>query len=168
MSLTFESLLNRDDVDIDVEAGSKKHALQLLSQRLAESAPEVPADDVFDALIERERWGCTATEGGVAVPHARLETVERATAVLLRLQEPIDFDSPQDEKVDLLFAFIVPDSTNDADTEALRVLTQRMLNPTLIEALRRGDDRAALFDALKADDNRAARQSAHDLALRGT
>ncbi|MEL6216183.1 MAG: PTS sugar transporter subunit IIA [Pseudomonadota bacterium] len=164
MPLTFQSLLSTDNVFIDVEAGSKKHALQILSQRLTEAAPATSSDDIFDALLERERWGCTATEGGVAVPHARLQGVFEPCACVLRLGAPIDFDSPQDEKVDILFGFIVADDADEAATEQLRLLTQRVLDASLIQALREAPDSPALFDVLKHDDHAAERLAASQLA----
>ncbi|MEM6817371.1 MAG: PTS sugar transporter subunit IIA [Pseudomonadota bacterium] len=164
MPLTFQSLLSTENVFIDVEAGSKKHALQILSQRLSDTAPAISSDDIFDALLERERWGCTATEGGVAVPHARLAGVIDACACVLRLRAPIDFDSPQDEKVDILFGFIVADDADETVTEQLRLLTQRILDSSLIQALREAPEPMALFDVLKHDDDAAERLAASQLA----
>ena len=160
MSRTFQSLLRADDVYVDVEVGSKKHALQLLSQRLSEAAADVTADAVFDGLVERERWGCTAAEGGVAVPHARLDATERPLAVLLRLAEPIDFDGPQAEMVDILFGFIVPESATPSDAEDLKELTERVLDGSLVRTLRDAPDGRAIYAALQQDDGRAAHQAA--------
>lgn len=165
MPRTFESLLTVDSVYTDVEAGSKKHALQLLSGLLAQAVPEVPADDVFDSLIERERWGCTAAEGGLALPHARVAGTDQCRAVLLRLAEPIDFDGPHDEQVDLLFGFIMPDATSDEDNNDLRELTRRMLNPTLIDNLREAANQADIYSVLREDDLSEQRRTAHQLSL---
>ena len=58
-------------VRCSVEARSKKHALELVSQLLAEPEDELTPSDLFCSLIQRERLGCTGLGQGVALPHGR-------------------------------------------------------------------------------------------------
>ena len=125
--------------------------LQLLSEELAkELSEDTSDDDVFHALLERERLGCTASSGGVALPHARLDGVEAPLAVMLRLAAPIDFDSTDATDVDVLFGFLVPVQTSDDDVRDIHRLTGSILNEGLIDDLRAARDREALYAALVA------------------
>jgi nitrogen PTS system EIIA component len=66
--MTFKSLLQPGRVLSNVEARSKKHALDILSELLS-SAADLDQGDVFQSLISREKLGCTAIENGIAIPH---------------------------------------------------------------------------------------------------
>ena len=76
---------------------------------------------VLDALAEREQAGSTGVGAGVAVPHARLEGLQRMRAVFVRLEHPVDFDSVDDQPADLIFALFAPPN---ASTEHLRTLAR--------------------------------------------
>ncbi len=55
----------------NVEARSKKRALEILSELLGHAGEECVANDIFDNLVQREKLGCTALGRGVALPHGR-------------------------------------------------------------------------------------------------
>ncbi len=155
MSLNFSNLLSPDSVHTNVAAGSKKHALQILSEHLASAASDATADDIFDALIERERLGCTAAESGLAIPHAKLPGIKEATAVLMQLETPIDFDGNELPAVDLIFGFITPDDSSEELADDLRRLTQTIATPALAEQMRASTEAADIYAVL---DRTAAHQ----------
>ncbi|MEM9172122.1 MAG: PTS sugar transporter subunit IIA [Pseudomonadota bacterium] len=148
MTLHFSDLLSADHVHVDINASSKKHAIELLSDALASSLPDASVDDVFHALLERERLGCTASTGGVALPHARLAGVSKPLAVMLRLNTSIDFDSTDGTDVDVLFGFLVPLENSDDVVRDIHRLTASILNDELIDELRAANDAVQLYDTL--------------------
>lgn len=148
MTLHFSDLLSADEVFVDVDAGSKKHALQILSHALADIVDPASDDDVFQALLERERLGCTASIGGVALPHARIDGIDAPLAVLLKLRASVDFDSNDTPDVDMLFGFLIPLETDDEDEAQLRRLTNTILDPRTIDCMRAAPDAQSLYGAL--------------------
>lgn len=148
MTLHFSDLLRADDVFVDVHAGSKKHALQLLSHALADVIDKASDDDVFQALLDRERLGCTASSGGVALPHARISGLDSPRAALIRLHEAIDFDSTDAPDVDVLFGFLLPLETDADDDEQMRRLTNAFLDLDAIASMRDAPDAQSLYGAL--------------------
>jgi PTS system nitrogen regulatory IIA component len=106
--MLFEDIIQPDSVLCNAHARSKKHCLEILSELLVRSVPDIAHDDVFESLIERERLGCTSLDQGVAFPHCRVEGLDRSVAALIKLSEAVDFDSSDDEPVDLVFGLAVP------------------------------------------------------------
>ena len=96
----------------------------------------------FDALAEREAASSTGVGYGVAVPHARLEGLQRMRAVFVRLDHPVAFESVDDQPVDLIFALFAPPN---ASTEHLRTL------PRVSRLLRQADLREQLRQARTPD-----------------
>lgn len=153
MPFAIEDLLTRDRIHLDVAATSKKQVLQLLSHHLAQSADDASADEIFEALFERERLGCTAADCGMAIPHARMSQVRTVRGVLLRLDHAIDFDSGDDRDVDLVFGFVIPAADDEARADALRRLMQHLVAPALANRLRSAADVDAVLAAVTMVDD---------------
>lgn len=128
-----------------LHAASKKALFQQLA-KLAESAHGIAAPLVIERLTERERLGSTGFGGGVAIPHGKIDGLDRIVAVFVQLEEPIDFAAIDDLPVDLIFMLLSP---VDAGADHLKALAQvsRVLRDRVLVAKLRG---AANDDALHA------------------
>lgn len=141
-----EKLIKPDSILSRVEAGSKKHALQMLGKLLAGATTTLSSDDVFLALNERERLGCTALSKGLAIPHARMEHVDEPVAAFIQLLEPIDFDAADDTPVDLVFGLLLPAEYENRD--AFKELVQLLSLAANQARLRSADSADELHAAL--------------------
>ncbi len=147
--MTFQLLLKPGRVLCNVEARSKKHALDILSELLS-SATDLDQGEVFQSLISREKLGCTAIENGTAIPHGRLQGLEAPVGALLKLSRPVDFDTMDGQKVDLIFGLLVPADDREAGChlEEISVIVAALGDPRLASALRRATASRALYDLL--------------------
>lgn len=148
--MLLEEIIQPDSVLCNARARSKKHCLEILSELLVRSTPDVSSDEILTNLIERERLGCTSLEQGVAFPHCRVDGIDSSIAALLKLSDAVDFDSPDGEAVDLVFGLLVPaelDETRQADVSNIAEL----LGDTELRARLRGATTSSeLYDALCA------------------
>jgi PTS system nitrogen regulatory IIA component len=134
-------ILDRSAIAPRITAANKRQVLAVVSEIAARNFG-IDAGVILDALAEREQAGSTGVGNAVAVPHARLEGLTRMRGVFLRLDHPVDFDSVDDQPVDLIFALFAPPS---ASTEHLRALAR------VSRLLRLGDLREHLRQARTPD-----------------
>ncbi|CAN7511731.1 PTS IIA-like nitrogen regulatory protein PtsN [Phenylobacterium sp. LjRoot219] len=134
-------LLDRNAIALRVSAANKRQALALVAEIAARSLG-IDAPHILDALAEREQAGSTGVGHGVAAPHARLEGLQRMRGVFVRLEQPVEFESVDDQPVDLIFALFAP---VDAGAEHLRALAK------VSRLLRHADLRQQLRQARTAD-----------------
>ena len=73
-----------------IRATTKQQILSDLSRCFAEVYALDP-ETVIDGIEEREKLGSTGFGRGVAIPHARIDGLERPVAAFLRLEEPVEF-----------------------------------------------------------------------------
>jgi nitrogen PTS system EIIA component len=130
------SLLNRERVRARMEAGSKKKVLECLSEALSASLTTHNTEQIFDQLIARERLGSTGLGAGVALPHCRLAGIEAPMGALATLTDAIDYDSPDNEPVDLVFALIVPDSADEEHLQLLARLAELFMQKEMCDQIR--------------------------------
>jgi nitrogen PTS system EIIA component len=147
--MIFQALLKPGRVLSNVEARSKKHALDVLSELLS-SAADLDQGEIFQSLISREKLGCTAIENGIAIPHGRLESLDGPVGAFLKLSRPVDFDMPDREPVDLIFGLLVPMTEDDigCHREEVSLIATALADRALAAALRRATSSRSLYDLL--------------------
>jgi nitrogen PTS system EIIA component len=141
-------LLSLDRVVDNADVTSKKRTLELLGQLLGSEETGLSADEVFDTLLARERLGSTGLGAGVAIPHGRMKGIGRAVGAFVKLREGIDFDAPDKQPVDLLFALIVPEECTDAHLDILAQLARLFRDADTVAQLRQCTDSETLYRAL--------------------
>ena len=146
--MSLQEIIKPDGVLCNATARSKKHCLEILSELLIRNHPDMASDDIFECLIERERLGCTGLDRGAAFPHCRVDGIEDSVAVLIKLSEPVDFDSPDGEPVDIVFGMIVPSEVNDSHRADIKLVTQVLADDGLRARLREMNSSKDLYDAL--------------------
>ena len=132
----FTTILGDEDVLLDTPIDSRAALLAAAADHLGR-ATGVASEVILKALSDREALGSTAINHGVAVPHAGLDALPRPAAVFFRLAHPIDFDAPDDNPVDLVFAVIWPSDQRSGLLAALGSLCRCLREAPLRQALRR-------------------------------
>ncbi|MCC5864759.1 MAG: PTS sugar transporter subunit IIA [Wenzhouxiangella sp.] len=146
--MQLADVLDIDRIAVDVAVSSKKSQREKPPPLLAAAPPGGDAREIFESLCQRERLGSTGLGHGVAIPHGRVSGQSAVTAALIRLRHPIDFDAPDQEKVDVFVALAVPDQCSDVYLRLLADLAERLGDADQRLRLRsaeRGEDLLNLF-----------------------
>ncbi|SNT68363.1 PTS sugar transporter subunit IIA [Amphiplicatus metriothermophilus] len=145
----LDELLSADGVLFNLKARCKREALGLLAEKAA-ALTGASADAVRATLLEREQLGSTGVGAGVAIPHGKIEGLSRVVGVLARLETPIDFDSVDDQPVDLIFLLLAPANATAAHLKALAKVS-RLLRDEHVRATLRGAQTAEALFAVAID-----------------
>jgi PTS system nitrogen regulatory IIA component len=148
-------ILDRAAIAPRASAPSKRHALALASD-VAARCFDLDSAILLDALSEREAAGSTGVGYGVAVPHARVDGLDRIRGVFVRLDQPVAFESIDDQPVDLIFALFAPAKAGAEHLRALARVSRLLRQADLREQLRQ----ARTADAIHALLVQEARSSA--------
>ncbi|HEX6143236.1 MAG TPA: PTS sugar transporter subunit IIA [Geminicoccaceae bacterium] len=141
-------ILSPNEVFLDLAScRSKRQVLRELA-RLAAGVVGADQQEVLEALLERERLGTTGIGHGIAIPHARLASLDRVVALFTRLDQPVDFESLDDQPSDLIVLLLAPVGADTESLKALARISRLLRNPALREKLRREKDRAAIYRLL--------------------
>ena len=133
--------------------GSKKRLFETLARIISQDQPSLTYDEVFSQLIGREKLGSTGLGQGIAIPHCRVEHCDQPLGTLLSLQEPIDFDAPDDQPVDLLFALLVPGEAHQQHLDILADVARMFSQEQFCQRLRAATDDQMLYDIATGQDS---------------
>lgn len=140
-------ILNIEGIEPHLKARSKKQALQELAG-IAAKITGIEARDIFETLLQRERLGSTGVGNGIAIPHGKLEKLDQLYGVFARLEKPIDFESIDDQNVDLIFLLLAPESAGSDHLKALARVSRTLRSHEVLSKLRHSDSTAALYAIL--------------------
>jgi len=143
----LSQILSPENVVLDIPVTSKKRALEQMSL-LFENQQGLERVSVFDSLFARERLGSTGLGHGVAVPHGRVKNIDNPCAAFARLAQPVAFDSPDGQPVDLILVLIVPETATQQHLDILAEVAQRLSEPSILEQLRRETDAMRIYEML--------------------
>lgn len=114
-------MITADLIIPNLTASSKKKAFRAIAEEIAETIGGNP-DDLLNALMDRERIGTTGIGCGVAIPHIKVPDTDRMYGVLVRLEEPVDYDAIDGAPVDIIFMLLAPSESKT--TQHLKMLAQ--------------------------------------------
>jgi len=140
--MKFSNLIKLDQIQLNLNASSKKKALEIISQIVTDNYPQYQNNNIFDTFIERERLGSTGIGHGIALPHGRLSNCADTIGVFISLSEGVDFDAIDKQPVKLIFALLIPEHSTE---EHLQILAR------LAEFFRVEENRQILDNAASAE-----------------
>jgi PTS system nitrogen regulatory IIA component len=140
-------LISPEGVVPHLRATSKKQALQELARRAADLTG-LNDRAIFEVLLERERLGTTGVGNGIAIPHGKLANLPRLHGLFARLERPINFDSIDEQPVDLIFLLLAPESAGADHLKALARVSRLLRDKAVCEKLRGTDTAEGLYALL--------------------
>jgi mannitol/fructose-specific phosphotransferase system IIA component (Ntr-type) len=153
MKLT--EILLRDACVVEMKARTKDAALEELARAMAGAAAGLEAGALYDLLSRREEESSTATGDGVAIPHARIESVPRVLAAFGRSRGGIDFKSIDGKLTHLFFLLVAPGREGSAYLLTLARLSRLLSNEEFRGRLLDAESTDAVFQAFVAEETRS-------------
>jgi PTS system nitrogen regulatory IIA component len=145
--MDLNDILRPDAVLASLKATSRKQAFNEAAARLADLFA-LPPRRICEGLIAREHLGSTAMGNGVAIPHARIEGLDRIAGLFARLETPVDFDAADGMGVDLMFVLLAPEEAGADHLRALAKVSRLMRDKDLRTKLRQTASANALHALL--------------------
>jgi len=145
--MEIDDLITTKSVVANLRATSKKQAIQDLAKKAAEITG-LHERAIFEVLMERERLGTTGVGNGIAIPHGKLANLDKLYGLFARLEKPIDFQSIDEQPVDLIFLLLAPETAGADHLKALARVSRLLRDKTVCDKLRGTDQNEALYALL--------------------
>lgn len=120
-------MLNEELVFINEDLNTQAEVFEFLSKKIVEAGYAVDMTLVYEALRHRELEGATGMMDGFAIPHAKSDSIIKASLIVIKLKNGIDWDSMDGKKAEYIISMFIP--TEEEGTTHLKILSQiaRML-----------------------------------------
>lgn len=133
--MKIQDLLQKRNILVDIQAANKQELLEQMARFLASCHGLPDPDFVVRKVFERESDMSTGVGFGIAIPHTRIEGLERAHMIAARTDVPIDYDAIDEQPVRLVFMMASPVNTATLHAQILSRLSGIMAKSENREAL---------------------------------
>ena len=147
-------ILDREAIIPELEAKNKEEVLRELSRALAELHSDIDQEEVLRILLEREKLGSTGLEDGIAIPHGKMESLNRILAVFGRSVEGLDFESIDGSPTHLFFLLMAPENSASANLKALARISRALKDEEFRGKLMGAADGESIFRVIADEDEK--------------
>ena len=134
-----QQIITVDTVRLDVDAGADPTAvITYLAGTLGGAGRTTDPADLIAGALAREAKSATGLPGGIAIPHARAESVTEASLAMARLAPKVDFGAP-DGPADIVFLIAAPAGGASEHMKLLSSLARALVRPDFVADLRSAD-----------------------------
>lgn len=145
--MQLPDFLDFDSIRTNLSAGNKRSLLQQISN-LAGNKLALNGADILASVSEREKLGSTGFGNGVAIPHGKIEGLDRIYCLFARLAEPVDYKAIDGRPVDLVFLLLSPPDAGGEHLKALAAISRVTRHDAILEKMRGARSRDALAAVL--------------------
>jgi nitrogen PTS system EIIA component len=131
---------------------SKGAVLAELASFLAERQPRIDVPTLRRVLEEREQLASTAIGDGIAIPHGKLDTLDRLVGALGRSVAGLDCDSIDGKPTHLLFMLVAPTNSAGIHLKALARLSRLFRDAAFRQKLLDAPDSATMYRTIAEED----------------
>ena len=146
--LDWTELLSSRAVLTDMPAEGPDAAIRRLAHMAAVEAG-LAAAEVTDAALQREHLMSTAMDGGVAVPHARLEGLKQSVVALGRSRRGVDWNSRDAKPTNWIFLVLTPAEAAEEQLLILRGISLAMSTEDVRQRLWEAGDAGQMVSVLR-------------------
>lgn len=150
--MKITDILVREASILDLKSSVKDDLLAEMAGALAAAEPALEADSLLGVLREREALQSTGIGEGVAIPHGKVEGLDRLVAAFARSTEGVDFDSIDGQPTQLLFLLVVPEQSGGQHLKALARISRFFRDASFREKLLGAGDLEEIFRAIEEED----------------
>lgn len=139
--MKINELLTEQGIELNVSVATKDRAIDKLVGLLDAEGCIRDKASFKEGILARERLSSTAVGNGIAIPHAKVDAVEKAGLSAITVPGGVDYGAPDKKNSDLLFMIAAPASGSDIHLKALQRLAVLLTDTGFKASLLRAADK---------------------------
>ncbi|CUX64317.1 MULTISPECIES: PTS sugar transporter subunit IIA [Clostridia] len=112
--MAVKEILDKRVIDLKMKAVNKDEVIRHLAGLLKKAGYVEDLEGYIKDVYLREEEGITGIGGHVAIPHGKSEFVDKVGIAVGRTEQMVEWESYDEEPVDLFFLFAVPSDSEGA------------------------------------------------------
>ncbi len=150
--MNITDYLSKNTVKVSLESVNKKDAMAELIDLLQKDGKITDSAQALEVLMEREALGTTGIGQGIAIPHAKIDSLGDVCAALGISKKGINFDSLDGEPVYIVFMFLAPSSSSGKHLKLLAKASQLLKDKYFREPLKEMTSVDEIINTIKQEE----------------
>lgn len=146
--MNISDIMDKSRIYVAFKPMNKRELLQEMADA-ASKVVNVDSRTIFDSLLERENLGSTGFGSGTAIPHARLNNIDKPYVFLVKTENAVDFEAVDKKPVDLAFLLLSPEDNGADHLTALALVSRILKDEKIADQIREEVSADKIFNLLK-------------------
>jgi PTS system nitrogen regulatory IIA component len=140
--------ISKDSIISNLKSNDKIHAIKELARLLQKKGKIDDMENALERVLERESFDSTGIGLGIAIPHARINTVDHLVCAVGRKRDGMEYRSIDGKPVHFIFLILYPPADSHKYLYFISSLSRLVLNENLVERLIEAPNSTSMFKVL--------------------
>lgn len=150
--VNISQYLKEERIVLDLKANGKEKSIRRLAEVLRGQSEIIDFDKFLSDVFERENLGTTGIGLGLALPHARSQSINSFVIAIGRINEGLDFNSLDGEPARLIFFMGTPKEEVQGYLKILAHLTRLLKKESFRKALLEANTPQEVIETFKKEE----------------
>lgn len=147
--MNIAEMVDKRLISFGLDAGSKEEVFKSLAKMMYEAGKVTDEAAYIKGLYERELEGCTGIGNGIAMPHCKSDCVKTAAFTLVKLKQPIEWESYDEQPVDYIIMLAAPNTSDNIHLKMLSALAVNLMDDDFRNGLKDATDFGQIIHIFK-------------------
>lgn len=134
--MNIAEMIDEKLVDFSFDARTKDDVLKGVGQMLYDAGKVNDLNTYIDGLYEREAEFSTGVGNGVAIPHCKSDCVREAAFTLVKLKNPVEWETLDGRPVDYVIMLAAPNTSDNVHLKMLSKLAANLMDDDFRDTLK--------------------------------
>lgn len=148
--------LKKENCTASLSSTVKDGALKELTALLFKNNAISDSDEIFNALMEREKLGSTGIGARIAIPHAKIKGLDSLVAAFGRSEEGIDYVSVDDKPVQWIFMLLASENSTGVHLKALARISRLLKGERFRSEIENARTDEQIYNLIEEEDSKLA------------
>ena len=147
--MKFGDYLEKNQVLPNLAATGKAEVLKELLAFMESDEIEQDAEGALRVLLDRESLGTTGIGDGIAIPHGKIENLDKIRVVVGRSVQGVDFEALDHKPCHIFFLVLAPEQVAGMHLRLLAQISRLLKDETFRDAFMVAEGQDALWRLLQ-------------------
>lgn len=148
--MEMSEMIDQRLISLNLDVTNKEDAIQKICRMMYAAGKVSDYDQYLNGVKNREAEFATGMGNGIAIPHCKNDCVKEAAFTLVKLKNPVDWGSLDDEPVDYVIMLAAPESSDNVHLKMLSGLAVSLMDDNFRESLKDAADVEQIINIFKS------------------
>lgn len=144
-STSLDSVLDIENIFCHVDAATQDEVFQKLAKISNDHHISNDETSVIKGFVEREKLSTTGMEQGIAIPHTELDTIQKASIVILKLNQGVDWKALDGQPTNIVIAMFIPKGKANDHLRYLSEVSKLLIHQEFIDQLQHANSSKEIY-----------------------
>jgi len=152
--MRISQYLDKDCIKIPLQKHKKLEIIEELLNLIAQKSPEIDKQETIQNLLDREEVETTGIGNHVAIPHARMKSIQKVYFAFGIPEKSVDFEALDEKPVNLVFLLLCPEKKVNTQISLLARLSRILHDKKLRKKLAKSKNSQNVIDIFTEYENK--------------